>query len=323
MKISSSIRELYNNQLEKYQLLAKKVDNVIVNLKKTKWHYESRLKEIESFALKLETGRCQDPSKIDDFFACTLVVENLSSIHAAEELVLQKFTYVERRPNTDNFTSKRPDSFPFDDLRLYVTWKDEPGTKPSGLDGLLFEVQIKTFLQHAWSIATHDLIYKSNEKDWSKERIAFQIKAMLEHAEISICEANSLARSSSLNKENKETQKITKIINMINSIWEPKLLPFDVKRLAENIHNLLINIDLKVDDMNRLIDNETHLGRGTKTLNLSPYGIIVQTLFDQAHEKMERFLFSEDKKFKILIHKDIEIPEGINIKESKNVIIVQ
>ena len=53
---------------------------------------------------------------------------------------------------------------------------------------MIFEVQIKTILQHAWSIATHDLIYKTDTVSWPKERIAFQVKAMLEHAEIAIAE---------------------------------------------------------------------------------------------------------------------------------------
>src|SRR6185295_542993 len=76
--------------------------------------------------------------------------------------------------------------FSFDDLRLYTKWKPDVTLPTPTFAGVVFELQIKTFLQHAWSIATHDLIYKTDSISWPKERVAFEIKAMLEHAENAI-----------------------------------------------------------------------------------------------------------------------------------------
>ena len=72
MKISASIRNIHEDQ--------KAVDGRMAGLKKIRWHYESRVKELTSFALKIETGRVQTPAALEDFFACTLVVANATEI---------------------------------------------------------------------------------------------------------------------------------------------------------------------------------------------------------------------------------------------------
>ena len=96
MKISKSLRDCYCKQREQYEQLQKRVDNVINILKDRHrhykhWHYESRVKGLESYALKVETGRINNPNQVEDFFACTLVVENLDSISRAESLIKKKF----------------------------------------------------------------------------------------------------------------------------------------------------------------------------------------------------------------------------------------
>jgi ppGpp synthetase/RelA/SpoT-type nucleotidyltranferase len=320
MKISKAIRDIYADREPAYKLLFEKVEGVVQSFKNNSWHFEGRIKELESYALKLETGRCDADAAIGDFYACTIVVENLSSVKIAEDLVKEKFKIRERRPSSDNYTHKNPNSFPFDDLRLYAEWQDPHGVKPTGLNGLVFEVQIKTFLQHAWSIATHDLVYKSNEKNWSKERIAYQVKAMLEHAETSIVEASSLASSGSLDKVDSYTKKISKTIKLLNDLWPDQLLPSDVKRLAENVSELIRYVGVNLDDLKNYLKAETDLGRGINTLNLSPYGIVVQTLFNQSIDKMSEFMFSDEKRFKLLLHHDLEIPDGIDITKSRNVV---
>jgi ppGpp synthetase/RelA/SpoT-type nucleotidyltranferase len=170
MKIPASIRELHADQYEINMRLKVKVDDRIKGLKHESWHYESRVKKEQSFALKVETGRVANPAAMEDFFACTLVVRNGTEIDQAEKLIMENFVFCGRKLEVDNQTHKSPDAFPFDDLRLYVEWRDDPDLPPSGVVGIRFEVQIKTFLQHAWAIATHNLVYKSDTVSWSKQR---------------------------------------------------------------------------------------------------------------------------------------------------------
>lgn len=321
MKIPNSLRYIYDTQREAYERLQERVDQVISSHKDRRWHYVSRIKTLESFGLKLETGRYA-PDNIDDFFACTIVVENLVSISKAEKLVMDKFEFHERRPQTDTSTSKPSDSFRFDDTRLYVKWKDRPNVPATGLKGLLFEVQIKTFLAHAWSIATHDLIYKTDQKSWAKERIAFQIKAMLEHAETSIQEAQTLANALSLNKTDELSTRISAIIKLLNKLWPPDLLPQDKKRLAENIDNLIRGVKVDLESLRKIILKETRLGRGTKTLNLSPYMSIVQSLFNQELDKMRTYLTSGSHKFKVFLPVELELPSSLQSIDLRNAIVM-
>ena len=312
MKIPQSIRNLYQDRQILYLLLKQKIDDEFNNTRPQEWHYVSRVKDVESFALKIESGRYKSIDAFDDFFACTIVVENISKIKDAKKFILDRFEFAHQRPKSEGFTHKNPESFPFDDLRLYIKWKDKAGSKPTGLNGLLFEVQIKTFLQHAWSIATHDLVYKSDEKNWAKERIAYQIKAMLEHAEVSIFEANQLSKSSSIKNTNYETKQITKTIKVIKGLWSPTALPKNLKLLAANINTILEKLSLTSDELKSILEKDTTEHLGINALNLSPFGIVIQALFNQQPNEMSQLLFSEHKYFSVFIHQEVDIPSELD-----------
>ena len=221
MKVSSSIRSLYNQQVELNKRLQRKVNEIFSDGNNGRWFYKGRVKELESFTQKIETGRF-NPDILEDFFACSLVVENRSAISEARELVEKYCEIISQKPADPKFTFKKPDSFAFDDLRMYVKLKKSDRIPPNDLNDITFEIQIKTFLQYAWGIATHDLIYKGDTISWSKARLAFQIKAMLEHAEISIEQVELVAASSSLDMSNKETEALLDILKWLN---EQKIIP--------------------------------------------------------------------------------------------------
>jgi ppGpp synthetase/RelA/SpoT-type nucleotidyltranferase len=323
MKIPRSIRNIYDDQYETNLKLKELADKKIGSLKEDRWHYESRLKSAESFALKVETGRISDPSKLEDFFACTLVVENKGAIRKAEGLIKNLFKFSERRPPSEKKTLKASHAFPFDDLRLYVKWRDDTTLPPTGLSGTLFEVQVKTFLQHAWIIATHDLIYKSDNISWAKERIAYQIKAMLEHAEISIHEAEKLATSPELDKLDKYTDRRLKIIKLVKESWSQVDLPGNVVLLADTIITLMKSVEIDVATLRKILVDETKKGRGTKTLNLSPYGIVIQSLINRKPEKLLEYLSSDSGNFRILIPQEIELPDNVGRGSLRNAIFVE
>lgn len=322
MKVPLSIRRLYDEQREGNTRLKAFVDERLKRLKHDRWHYESRLKGLESFALKVESGRFATPGALEDFFACTVVVANGKEIQDAEQLIRDHFTVHMRRPRHDRDTPKEPNAFPFDDLRLYVRLQDDPALPPREFAGILFEIQVKTFLQHAWGIATHDLIYKTDEANWSKERIAFQIKAMLEHAEVSIQEAEPLAQSQALAKTNTTTRTLQRIIALLRALWSAEDLPTDVRRLAENIQALAAAVKINVTRLRAILERQQQQGKGALTRNLSPYGIVVQSLLSECPEQLMALLSAADVRRKVVIPAEIEWPAELDRRQGRNALFI-
>lgn len=312
MKVPASIRRIYDDQRSLNARLKESVDARMAALKDARWHYESRIKELQSFALKVESGRFDEPSSMEDLFACTLVVSNSTQIQLATTLVEEQFAVVARRPPKADKTHKAANSFPFDDLRLYAKLRSGPEVPVSDQQKLVFEVQVKTFLQHAWSIATHDLVYKTDDANWSKERIAFQIKAMLEHAEVSILEAERLAQSTALAKEDRNTTGIREAIQVVKTHWGADQLPLDVRRLAENVRRLAEVLDLDLTRIESVLTTGKAKRAGAHPANLSPYSVLIQYLFDQEPERMLKALSEKDSRRKIFVPDEVELPNGVN-----------
>jgi ppGpp synthetase/RelA/SpoT-type nucleotidyltranferase len=324
MKILQSISKIYVEQKPFAEKLKAQVDKLITAKKKDTWHYYSRIKSEESFALKLETGRVKDPKNLEDFFACTLVVENINEIKTAVTFIDSLFEIKSRRPPTDDFTHKESYSFAFDDLRLFVTLKKVEYLPPGSLPDLIFEIQIKTFLQHAWSIATHDLIYKSDTVSWSKERVAFQVKAMLEQAEISISGADALSKLPELSKDNYESKALNETKTFLIGIFPAESLPFDLLRLSTIVNDILKAFEMDLPLLKEIIDAETVLHRGVETLNLSPYGIIIQSIINQKPALIEK-VFKNGYRLKskgILLPPEVSLNK-VNIEDEAKLIKIQ
>ena len=321
MKVTNSIRRCYDKQLDLNKKLRVKVDGIIGSNKEEGWHYVSRIKKQESYALKIETGKIEDPNNLDDFFACTIVVKNNREIKIAREKLVDRFFDIKaKRPPVETFTHKSPDSFPYDDLRLYVKLKYNDSLPPESsfneLSNITFEIQIRTFLQHAWDLTVHDLTYKSDEISWAKQRVAYQIKAMLEHAEISMDEIENIKESVMLTKSNKKIKQLNRVKTFLTHNWENEALPNDLVRLSDSICDLLKQLQTNISTLQTFLDKESDCGRGTKTLNLSPFLIILQTIINQNPQKINDFLFNQKSKDKIIIPSELDV-HGITLNENK------
>jgi ppGpp synthetase/RelA/SpoT-type nucleotidyltranferase len=311
MKINKLIRNLYQELNEKHQLLEERVKLEFEARKQKKWFFFSRIKEEESFALKLETGRVANPGEMDDFFACTLVVENRLAISAAVAVIEEICDVVKRRPANDNETHKSPHEFSFDDLRMYVKLKESDQLPPTPLNELIFEVQVKTFLQHAWGIATHDLVYKGQSVNWGRARVAYQIKAMLEHAEVSIEGVDSIAGSSVLKQTDERTHDVTEIISWLITTWDADGLPSDMVRLAENIYTLSKAIGITTEEVIDSVKNDTDKGEGAALRDLTPYSVVIRGIYNHHQLKLANYLKREKGRFKLFFSEDSDFSEKL------------
>ena len=300
MKIVSSIRNIYNDNVDLYRSLKNEVDGLMKRIIKDQWHYHSRVKELESFALKAETGRCKKISKMDDLFASTVVVENIASISSAEKIISEKFNVIRRAPKDSKKTHKSPDSFPFDDVRLYLTLKENPALPPREITSLVFELQIKTFLQHAWAIATHDLVYKGESISWSSSRIAYQVKAMLEHAELSISEAERISLNESILPISREFEDKTKILCFLKDTWGEERLPSDLVRLSSIIYDISKIVKIDVEELISICSKSQYVGK-QPMVNISPYAAIFLSIFCNDPDKTCASIKENRKKTKIFV----------------------
>ncbi|MGO8114937.1 hypothetical protein AB9F43_10190 [Rhizobium leguminosarum] len=312
MKVDKSTRDAFADQLAINTLVQKQVE-ARQNLFDKHWHFVSRLKSLESFALKVEAGICDANLTIDDFYACTVVVRNSTEIAAATKIIEDNFDVVNRRPPSPNKTKSRPTEFQFDDLRLYARLK--PGyAGPTEIHNIIFEIQIKTFLQHAWGIATHDLTYKTDEVNWARFRVASQIRAMLEHAELSIERFESLASSTIIAKEYQEYVDVHQIIVGLRDRFDASALPTDLHRLAKAISSALSILGVTVEECLVSLDKDTEQGRGVQELNLSPYSIVIQSVLknrqldtDRLKSRMKRSNFQP-----IMLSKSVAVPDSLS-----------
>ena len=141
--------------------------------------YTSRTKTPESLAEKLETGRYTSWSQVDDLFACSIIIPTLVYEAGVLEYLEKAFLKVNIRKRGE--TQKDPAIFRFDATR-FIGRLNLPAQADvnDAIRTLLFEVQIRTAFEHAWSVTTHALAYKADKVNWQSLRLAAQLKASVE-----------------------------------------------------------------------------------------------------------------------------------------------
>lgn len=114
-------------------------------------------------------------------------------------------------------------------------------------------------------------------------------------------------------------KKVNQLISMILNHWKPEDLPSDRRRLAQNIIGFIEAIGLNLPELNEILVLEKQQGRGTLTRNLSPFLIVVQSVFNAKPDKITNYLQNEDNrnKQKILITSEMTVPELGEVIEGK------
>lgn len=320
-KVEQSIRFEHEAREELYIELEKDVLELIDEAcKQKKWIFVHRLKSLESYALKLLTGRTAQYD-IDDFLACTIVVPNLSDISSAKELVKSCFEVIDEKP--EEYVKNRPTEFNFDGLRLYC--RLQTSVQKTQKSELTFEIQVKTLLEYAWSEATHDFSYKGGSVSWAKERLATQLKATLNSIDLSIYSMESISSSPFLDKKNKNYERLSGVLDFLKEKFVRQNnipIPSDIKRLAEEIDRLLHRTDLTLDELEKALDKDTTRGRGYKTLNLSVYSIIIVAIFEHEQAKVTQGLKKPKGRTNIVIPAETMLKSKYEKSGLKNVIFL-
>jgi hypothetical protein len=106
-----------------------------------------------------------------------------------------------------------------------------------------FEVQVRSAFDHAWSVSTHALTYKSDVVDWKRQRVAAQIKAAVEQLDMLLLafeHAAPLVEESPyppLHDQMLIARCVTEFFDC--GLLPSELKPKDLSRFAENLYNFL------------------------------------------------------------------------------------
>ena len=324
MKVDRHLRDAFDAQHAVNAELRDRVTVIVDGLKAKSWHFESRLKTEEGFAVKVEAGMVPRPEALEDFLACVLVVPNTVDVRVAEDRLLEKFELVQRRPRQENSTDKLSSDFPFDDLRLYLTIGEDDTLPARSSDLVVFEVQVRTFLQHAWSVSTHDVVYKSDSVSWGRERVAHQIKAMLEHAEIAVENMATLDASSSMPTSISAYQEVNDFIKIVKRNWPPDQLPFDLKRLAQSVLPAFRNIaGLASGDIETLLDNGKARYGGSHNVDWSPYRTLITYLAEERPAEFSCFLIDPGDSRRLFVYSEVLEKLGVDFRSAKGAVVLK
>jgi ppGpp synthetase/RelA/SpoT-type nucleotidyltranferase len=207
-----------------------------------KYVFLDRVKDLESLSEKLEGGRYSSWHDLDDLYACTIVIPVPS--HEAEVLGRLKRSFEEVNLRDRSVAKKAPDVFRFDGLRWYGRMNSDAAVaRQPGIDAITFEVQVLTAFEHALSLVTHDLVYKADNADWKRLRLAAQLKAAVEQIELIIVafdQAADSVRVSPWPEMEAKDRLISGFKGLIDLGLIPDVLtPASWRRFADNTYDLI------------------------------------------------------------------------------------
>jgi len=204
--------------------------------------FVGRLKDTESLFEKIETGRFDKWTSLDDLYACAIVIPFLDVEKEAINWLEGQFEVLETR--TRGSTQKDPTVFRFDATRIIAKLRNSDFIGETNLTKISFEIQIRTAFEHAWSVATHTLAYKGETVDWGRLRLAAQLKASVEQLDMLVLGFDGAANA--IYQQNWPDVVVrAKIEQMFRGRFNSGALPAEVKpnswmRFCENVQRLIL-----------------------------------------------------------------------------------
>lgn len=237
MIVDSRLKAKFNMQKPYYGYIQEYLDQTLLNYASKKlFAYSSRIKALDSVSEKIEGGRFTCWNDIDDLVGCVLIIPNLS--YEDEVLIFLQATFNEVETKKRGETFKSYDVFRFDSTRFIGTLHPDSEANRSEIHTIKFEIQIRSAFEHAWSVTTHDLAYKSETIDWRVLRLAAQLKSSVEQLDMITLGAKDAS------------SKITK------SKWPEIDIKIEMLTfLQKQFDTSIIPEDLKPKDFSRVVDN--------------------------------------------------------------------
>lgn len=275
MKIPPSFEQAYNEILPTLEQLEGVVRPRVQEIaQKYNANYTGRIKSEESILIKAEKEGVEFPfSQINDLFACTIAVPNSLVIEQVCSDIEATFELVEIRQR-----SVKPEEFAYNDLNLSLKIKPDFYNSGKRYLDIIFELQIKTLLQHAWAQANHDVIYKARKRSWGLARIASQLRALLEMADSALANLEKTADILQGSIDYPQYEDMNRLATVLEKTWDSRRLPSDLLRAAQVIDKYLKLANLSIEDLTSLLDKDEYI-KYTQANSLPPTHTIFIILY--------------------------------------------
>ncbi len=153
----------YSNNISRYETLRAKAGDVLEKMIADNGFFTlplmSRIKSVDSLKGKIskKRGKVTKLTDVKDLCGFRIITYFSDDADRIGDCIEQLFMVVRR---VDKRVSMEPTQFGYLSLHYVCAFKDEDANDE--IRDLLFEIQIRTILQHAWAEIEHDLGYKSS-----------------------------------------------------------------------------------------------------------------------------------------------------------------
>lgn len=274
--------------------------------------YEARPeKTLESIADKIQLFEGTDALvELRDLSAGSIIVPTV-------DLVSQVSTAVGHHFQIDSDSRSkpgRPEDFAYDDTHLILKLRDRPELVNKHLLNLSFELQIKTYLQYAWSRVVHDFVYKAQEVSWGKARMVSQIRAMLELADLALAKPENAAALLPATQF-PDYERLNAFIKVLRDNWPEDRLPANMRRAAYVVRSLVEAAKLSTAELDAIISRD-EFDELRNTLQITPLQAVFIALY-----KDKGLQFVRRIKERVLITREMELfyPELREVPQEKRV----
>lgn len=184
--LDDKISTYYKKQLKIFSESQKSLEKDIENLLSSCLNIikiESRIKEYNSFYKKL-VEHDYNTNSIKDLFGLRIICYYISDID-----IITKKLYAEL--NVNIITEKiEENSFGYRSTHLIVSMKNNWCEIPryKHMKNIVFEIQIRTVVMHAWAAISHNLFYKKDNDSEYLNRKLNRLSALLEEVDMSFNE---------------------------------------------------------------------------------------------------------------------------------------
>ncbi len=315
MIIPDSVMEAVNNSRRLFDEFQREFDPILEAIAEAhRGIYEARPeKTAESIVDKIQLFKGTNvPTDLHDLSAATIVVPTLDLISKVATAVADRFSVLK-----DSRTeSGNPENFGYADTHLILQLRDSPTLLNKQLLGLSFELQIKTYLQYAWSRVVHEFVYKAQEISWPKARMASEIRAMLELADQALASPDSAA-SLLPATHFPDYDRLNRMINVLRSNWPDERLPNNLRRAAYVLRGFVEATNVSPEELGAVLEKPDYKVL-KETLQITPVQAVFIVLIK---EKGPGFV--KKLKGRVLITREMELfyPELRDIPLERRVML--